>query len=275
MKNKENIYNPEIPETPAKNPALKYILLAVLIVATTGTWAWQCNPKQSKDTTSFNVDSAEPDMVTVQGGKFAMGSNMNTDEKPIHEVTLSSFKIAKYETTVALWQKVMGYNPVGDTDCMDCPVTSVSWDDIQRFIQKLNALTGKHYRLPTEAEWEFAARGGTKSKNFEYAGSNDSNEVAWTSANSGLTIHPVGQKKPNELGLYDMSGNAWEWCTDWFDENYYAKSPGNDPKGPESGPFRIVRGSNFHNKPADSRVAYRPAGKIGYRWIGFRLTSSF
>ncbi len=283
MKNKKNIYKSEIPATSAKTPALKYILIVVLLIAAAGIWWWQSNSKISENATAVNSDSVmtngatgninEPDMVTVQGGRFAMGGNENNDEKPIHNVTLSSYKIAKYETTVAQWQKVMGSNPNGRTGCMDCPVTSVSWDDIQTFIQKLNTLSGKNYRLPTEAEWEYAARGGTKSQKFEYAGSNDSNEVAWTSANSGLTIHPVGQKKPNELGLYDMSGNTWELCADWFDENYYAKSPGNNPKGPESGPFRIVRGGNFHNKPADSRVAYRPAGKIGYRWIGFRLAS--
>ena len=257
-------------------------MIAGLLVAATGM-CWHNNSKKSKNATSVNsdgntttdttVNSIEPVMITVQGGSFAMGSNTNDDEKPVHEVTLSSFKIAKYVTTVAQWQKIMGTNPARNA-CMDCPVTSVSWDEIQAFILKLNALTGKHYRLPTEAEWEFAARGGVKSKGFEYAGSNDSNEVAWTTANSGLTSHPVGQKKPNELGLYDMSGNTWEWCTDWFDENYYAKSPVNDPQGPASGPFRVVRGGNFHNPPTDARVAYRPYMKIGYRWIGFRLVSS-
>ena len=289
MKNKKNIYKPEVPETPAKNPAMKYILIAVLLIAAAGIWWWQSNPKISENATAVNSDSVmttgatgninEPEMVTVQGGRFAMGGNENNNEKPIHNVTLSSFKIAKYETTQAQWQKVMGSNPSGRKDCMDCPVTGVSWDAVQAFIKKLNTLSGKNYRLPTEAEWEYAARGGTKSKKFEYAGSNDINAVAWTSANSGSNArrsnaHPVGQKEANELGLYDMSGNVFEWCNDWYDENYYGKSPGNDPKGPATGPYRVIRGGNWASESAASRVAARPPVKVGWGAIGFRLASS-
>ncbi|MEO5684505.1 MAG: SUMF1/EgtB/PvdO family nonheme iron enzyme, partial [Chitinophagaceae bacterium] len=129
-------------------------------------------------------------------------------------------------------------------------------------------------RLPTEAEWEYAARGGTKSKKFEYAGSNDINAVAWTSANSGSNTHPVGQKEANELGLYDMSGNVFEWCNDWYDENYYGKSPGNDPKGPATGPHRVIRGGNWASEPAMSCLAYRITVRLGYGAMGFRLASS-
>lgn len=284
MKNKKSIYKPEVPETLAKNPTLKRILIALLLIAAACTRCWQGNSMMSENTTAFNADAAttafttgninEPDMVTVQGGRFAMGSNENNNEKPIHNVTLSSFKIAKYETTLAQWQMVMGSNPSGRKDCMDCPVTAVGWDDIQTFIKKLNTLSGKNYRLPTEAEWEYAARGGTKSKKFEYAGSNDVNAVAWTFANSRLTTHPVGQKEANELGIYDMSGNVFEWCNDWYDENYYAKSPGNDPKGPPTGPHRVFRGGNVASEPAKSRVAYRNPFKLGYGTLGFRLASS-
>ena len=272
-------------ETPAKNPALKYILIVVLLIAAAGNWWWQSNSKISENATAVNSDSVmttsatgninEPDMVTVQGGRFAMGGNENINEKPIHKVTLSSFKIAKYETTNAQWQKVMGSDPYYHKGCVDCPVTGVSWNDAQTFIKKLNTLSGKNYRLPTEAEWEYAARGGRHSKNFEYAGSNDINAVAWTSLDSGSNAHPVGQKKANELGLYDMSGNVFEWCNDWYDENYYGKSPGNDPKGPATGPYPVIRGGNWTNEPAISRVAYRIRPKIGSRWIGFRLASSF
>lgn len=284
MKNKKNVYNPGFPDTPAKNPTRRRILIALLLIAAAGTRCWQGNSMMSENTTAANADAAtttfatgnidEPDMVTVQGGRFAMGSNENNNEKPIHNVTLSSFKIAKYETTLAQWQMVMGSNPSGRKDCMDCPVTAVGWDDIQIFIKKLNTLTGKNYRLPTEAEWEYAARGGTKSKKFEYAGSNDVNAVAWTFANSSLTTHPVGQKEANELGIYDMSGNVFEWCNDWYDENYYAKSPVNDPKGPPTGPHRVCRGGNVASEPAKSRVAYRNPFKLGYGTLGFRLASS-
>lgn len=263
---------------------MKYILIAVLLIAAAGIWWWQSNSKISENAPAVNSDSVmttsatgninEPDMVTVQGGRFAMGGNENNNEKPIHNVTLSSFKIAKYEITQAQWQKVMGSNPSGRKDCMDCPVTAVGWDDVQTFIKKLNTLSGKNYRLPTEAEWEYAARGGTKSKKFEYAGSNDINAVAWTSANSGSNTHPVGQKDANELGLYDMSGNVFEWCNDWYDENYYGKSPGNDPKGPATGPHPVIRGGNWASEPAISRVAYRIPVQVGYGAIGFRLASS-
>lgn len=260
---------------------LKYILTTVLFIGAIGI---QGNSKIAENATAFNSDSAtktgasgnsnEPDMVTVEGGRFAMGGNENTNEKPIHTVTLSSFKIAKYETTVAQWQEVMGNNPSGRKDCMDCPVTAVGWDEIQAFIKKLNTLSGKTYRLPTEAEWEYAARGGTKSRGFEYAGSNDVNAVAWTFANSGSTTHPVGQKQANELGLYDMSGNVFEWCNDWYDENYYDKSPKNNPQGPATGPHRVFRGGNRNSEPAKSRVAYRNPFQLGYGTMGFRLASS-
>ncbi|MEB2774308.1 SUMF1/EgtB/PvdO family nonheme iron enzyme [Algoriphagus sp. D3-2-R+10] len=284
MKNRENICNPDVLEAPAKNSTLKYILIAVLLIGGIVIWWWQSNSNKSGNASAVNSDSVtttsatgniyEPDMVTVQGGMFAMGGKENTNEKPIHNVTLASFKIAKYETTLAQWQKVMGSNPAGREDCMDCPVTAVGWDDVQTFIKKLNTLSGKNYRLPTEAEWEYAARGGTESKNFEYAGSNDINAVAWTSANSGSNAHPVGQKEANELGLYDMSGNVFEWCNDWYDENYYGKSPGNDPKGPATGPHRVIRGGNWASEPAVSRVAHRIPNQLGYGAMGFRLASS-
>ena len=144
-----------------------------------------------------------------------MGSNDGIDNaKPIHKVTVSNFSIGKYEVTLAQWKAVMGSYPSSHKNCPNCPVETVSWNDIQVYLSKLNKMTGKHYRLPTEAEWEFTAKGGNKSKGYIYAGSNNANEVAWYEDNSNTETHPIGQKKPNELGLYDMSGNAKEWCED-------------------------------------------------------------
>ena len=159
-------------------------------------------------------------MVYVSGGTFTMGgtSEQGSDafdqEKPTHSVTLSSYYICKYEVTQALWRAVMGSNPSnfkGD----NLPVESVSWNDCQTFINRLNSYTGRNFRLPTEAEWEFAARGGNYSRHYKYSGSNYIGDVAWYHSNSGHRTHPVGTKQPNELGLYDMSGNVHEWCSDW------------------------------------------------------------
>jgi len=172
------------------------------------------------------------EMVAVKGGTFQMGSNDGPDdEKPVHTVTLSNFYIGKYEVTQKQWKAVMGNNPSlfkGD----DLPVENVSWHDVQEFLRKLNQITGKDYRLPTEAEWEYAARGGDKSLGYQYSGSNNINEVAWYDSNSNLKPHPVGQKAPNELSIYDMSGNVSEWCSDWYRPYYYSHSPVTNPRGP-------------------------------------------
>jgi formylglycine-generating enzyme required for sulfatase activity len=152
----------------------------------------------------------------------------------------------------------------------DLPVENISWNDVQVFIKKLNALTGKNYRLPTEAEWEFAARGGKESKGYKYSGSNNIDEVAWYRTNSDNTTHPVGTKKPNELGIYDMSGNVWEWCNDWYSD--YSEASQINPTGPTSGTWRIIRGGVMNMAAQYSRITYRagvPPNSIG--GFGFRL----
>ena len=193
----------------------------------------------------LTLNNLTANMVYVSGGTFTMGatSEQGSDaydgEKPVHSVTLSSFYICKYEVTQALWKAVMGSNPSnwkGD----DLPVETVSWDDCQTFIRKLNALTGKNFRLPTEAEWEFAARGGNNSRGYKYAGSNNIETVAWYDGNSGNKTHVVGTKSPNELGLYDMSGNVWEWCQDRYGS--YSGASQTNPTGASSGSNRVLRG---------------------------------
>ena len=214
-------------------------------------------------------------MVFVDGGTFMMGSNSGEDdEKPVHDVTLSSYYIGKYEVTQAQWRAVMGTNPSYFKNCDDCPVEQVSWDDIQGYIQKLNAQTGKQYRLPTEAEWEYAARGGNKSRNYTYSGSDDINSVAWYGGNSGDKTHTVGGKQYNELGIYDMTGNVWEWCADWYGS--YSSARATNPKGPSTGGDRLLRGGSFNNRAQDCRSALRGMLNPGseYSNFGFRLVFS-
>lgn len=176
----------------------------------------------------------EIEMVLVVGGEYEMGETEET-------VEVESFYIGKYPITQKQWEEVMGTNPSefkGD----DLPVESVSWHDAQKFIEKLNERTGKYYRLPTEAEWEWAARGGEKSKGYTYSGSNNLNSVGWYSENSDEKTHPVGRKKPNELGIHDMSGNVWEWCEDWYDDDRDTK---------------VIRGGSWHYEDIICSVFFR------------------
>ena len=217
-------------------------------------------------------------MVYVEGGTFTMGATAeqqepDSDEKPAHSVTLSSYYIGKYEVTQALWMAVMGSNPSyfkGD----NLPVEQVSWDDCQTFLRKLNAMTGKNFRLPTEAEWEYAARGGNRSRGYQYSGSNILGDVAWYTDNSGNKTHPVGMKSPNELGIYDMSGNVYEWCQDWYGD--YSSSAQTNPAGPSSGFIRVNRGGSWNFSAGFCRVADRDgnAPGDGYYGHGLRLALS-
>jgi formylglycine-generating enzyme required for sulfatase activity len=223
----------------------------------------------------FTDSATGMQMVFVKGGCYQMGDTFGdgyANEKPVHEVCVNDFYIGKYEVTQGQWQRIMGNNPSYYKNCGDnCPVEQVSWNDIQQFIQRLNNQSGKQYRLPTEAEWEYAARSGGKSE--KYAGGNDVDAVAWYDGNSGRETHPVGQKQPNGLGLYDMSGNVWEWCSDWYGEKYYGQSFRDNPDGPSSGSYRVLRGGSWNGEPRGGRVAYRvrynPGGRYGSH--GFRL----
>lgn len=199
-------------------------------------------------------------MVIVQGGTFVMGTNdqssdANFDEFPAHQVTLSTYTICQTEVTQELWEAVMGNNPSGCRIQPQCPVENISWEDCQQFITNLNNLTRCSFRLPTEAEWEFAARGGNKSKHYRYAGSSYYGDVAWCENNSNDQTQPVGKKKPNELGIYDMSGNVWEWCYDWW--GMYSNESCVNPTGPETGTERICRGGCMRGHFRMCRIGYR------------------
>ncbi|MDG1279292.1 MAG: SUMF1/EgtB/PvdO family nonheme iron enzyme [Algoriphagus sp.] len=218
-----------------------------------------------------------PEMVIVVGGTFTMGCtseqgrDCQKNEKPAHQVTLSDFHIGKYEVTQAQWHAVMGDNPSTFSDCDSCPVENVSWLGVYRFLEKLNSMTGKNYRLPTEAEWEFAARGGNLSRGYKYSGSSTPESVAWYSDNSSKKTHPVGQKSPNELGIYDMSGNVSEWCQDKYGD--YSKSKQANPSGPSEGYYYVYRGGSWIWDALNARVSARHtfnSASLSYA-LGFRL----
>ncbi len=219
------------------------------------------------------------DMVKVEAGTFMMGAtsemlNPDDDEKPVHQVTLTNdYYMGKYEVTQALWQAVMGSNPSkfkGD----NLPVEKVSWHDCKEFISKLNSMTGRKFRLPTEAEWEYAARGGKKSRGYQYSGSSNISDVAWYVDNSDYETHPVGTKQGNELGIYDMTGNVLEWCQDWI--GLYSSSSQANPTGAVSGPDRVLRGGSWHNNAWCCRLPFRQYYYLGYssHQLGLRLVLS-
>ena len=236
-------------------------------------------------------------MVLVEGDTFMMGQlafELNEDgeqvsnplmaprpdEFPSHPVTLSTFFIGKYEVTQKLYTAVMGEaaNP-SSVKGENLPVDNLTWEQAQAFIARLNAITGESYRLPTEAEWEYAARGGNRSQGYKYSGSNTIDDVAWYSvnacnvgsSNSNYGAHQVGTKAPNEIGLYDMTGNVMEWCSDWYGS--YSSSAQTNPTGPTSGSYRVIRGGNWYGDADWCRVSCRDAlNPNGYGYIaGFRL----
>ncbi len=227
----------------------------------------------------LTVNGVRYEMMMVYAGTFTMGAtsemeNPLDNEKPAHKVTLpNNYRMGKTEVTQALWKAVMGSNPSyfkGDNKPVEC----VSWNDCQKFISKLNAATGKNFRLPTEAEWEFAARGGNISKHYQYSGSNNLNDVAWYDGNSSSTTHDVASKQANELGIYDMSGNVWEWCSDWYGS--YSSNTQYDPAGPTSGSYRVYRGGSWNSYARLCRSSFRRgyAPDLRGSYYGLRLALS-
>lgn len=248
----------------------------------------KCADHTHCNTVSIHEEIDHNEFILVESGTFMMGED-NDPDCPSHQVTLSTFYIGKFQVTQKEWLRVMGNNPSkykGD----NLPVDSVSWYDVLEYCNKRSLdedltpcylIDGNEticnwladgYRLPTEAEWEFAARGGNQSQHFEFAGSNILGEVAWYAANSREKTHAVGTKKPNELGIYDMSGNVWEWCWDWW-SNTYVTSPQFDPKGISTGTYRVHRGGGWSGNEARCKITRRfdsgPDGSLDR--IGFRL----
>ena len=225
---------------------------------------------------TFIANNVMFEMVRVEGGTFTMGataeqaSDAFSDELPTHKVTLSPFLIGKYEVSQTLWFAVMGENPSVNTG-INLPVDNVTWNECQTFITKLNELTGKNFRLLTEAEWEYAARGGNKSKGYKYSGSNNLGDVAWYIDNSNNTSHAMGTKAPNELGIYDMTGNVMEWVSDW--KGSYSSGAQTNPTGPDSGTYRVNRGGSYGNVERLSRITNRNSidPNMSSKTMGLRL----
>ena len=254
-----------------------------LLIASAMLLAFGCNKEgnpsgeKMKPVEEFTVNGVSFKMIAIEGGTFTMGATpeQGTDatdyEKPAHQVTLSDYYIGQYEVTQELWEAVMESNP-SEYKGPKNPVEQVSWDDIVNdFLPKLNKLTGKNFTLPTEAQWEFAARGGNKSKGYKYSGSHTIDDVAWYHDNSEIKTHEIGQKLPNELGLYDMSGNVWEWCSDYWWGEYSAEAQ-TDPTGPSSGSTRVLRGGYYNYNAWFCRVSYRYYDHPGRGTdAGFRL----
>ena len=218
-------------------------------------------PKENIAPDKEKAEKLLDNFVFVEGGTFLMGSpeteNGRSGSEVQHEVTVDSFYMQSSLVTQELWESVMGDKPSLDKTWPDLPITNVSWFDCQEFIKKINELTGKLYRLPTEAEWEYAAKGGNQSKGYIYSGSNILNEVGWYQENSGDRLHVIKELKANELGLYDMSGNVLEWCLDWYARYSLDKNGNVNPKGPDRGSFRVVRGGSWHNNSRNCRSATR------------------
>lgn len=242
----------------------------------------EVNVYKEEDAISFVIGGQTFKMVKVEGGTFTMGFSEDSskkikvvfeDEKPAHQVTLNSFYICDTTVTQELWKAVY---PTADISLKkgreNLPKVKISWDDCRRFINRLNAMTGYQFRMPTEAEWEFAAKGGIHSKNFTYAGTDSLSFVGWYHTND-KPIQPVKKLKTNELGIYDMSGNIYEWCADWYAKDYYANSPENNPKGPDEGQYKVIRGGSVFSVAESCRISMRMNldPKLREAGVGLRL----
>jgi formylglycine-generating enzyme required for sulfatase activity len=274
------------------NMEIKYILIAVIVFLIyllvkkkekASSLTNVDNTTSKEETSRVNIQEVKShlgEFVKVEGGRFNMGSPETEqgrfNDEVLHPVELSTFFMQTTPVTQGLYTAVMGTNPSARKEYKDMPVTNVSWEDAQVFIEKLNDLMGTHYRLPTEAEWEYAARGGNRSQGYVYSGSNDLNEVGWYNENSGNHLHVVKEKKPNELGIYDMSGNVWEWCSDWYAQYRLDQRGSVNPQGADNGERRVLRGGSWRFLAQHCRVANRGSDcpEDGSYGDGFRLVFS-
>ena len=257
---------------------LLFILLGflVLLIFLISFYFLRRSSLSGAETIEGEKNNYDPEMILVNGGKFSMLGTNNTAPRNANfkseMVQLSAFYISKFEVTQKLWKAVMGYNPSINSSCYDCPVENVSWNEAQDFIKELNLKTGKNYRLPTEAEWEYAARGGNKNSGSIYSGSNEISAVAWHKNNSDGRTHEVGKKQPNVLGLYDMSGNVWEWCLDNY--SYYSSIINlTNPINTRESLSRSLRGGSYNEYDVKLRLGFRTGNTPDSRSAdrGFRL----
>ncbi len=263
-KTKASRYSPK-----KEKPILYILVILVAILLTAGFSVMMMETKhyieELNEVITISVNDVSFNMIKVRGSTFEMGSSNDSaydDEYPVHNVTLSTYYIGETEVTQELWEAVMGSNPSNFKGDKRRPVEMVSWNDCQEFIQKLNQLTGLNFRLPTEAEWEFAARGGMYGSYEEYSGSSYADDVAWHNNNSSECTHVVGSKDPNKLGLYDMSGNVCEWCADWYGE--YQSFDQANPQGAPTGKYRVARGGSWYSPSDEVRVSDRDHGGPSY-----------
>lgn len=260
---------------------LAVCLIAFIIFNTIILWMrWNGNDEEVKadmplSNREISVGNTRFNMVLVKGGTFIHGEPESDDkwfakEAPCHDVTLSDFYMGECEVTQALWEEVMGENP-SKVKKGDCPVTNVSWNEVQAFIKRLNEKTSLSFRLPTDAEWVYAARGGEHKENFKYAGGDELDEVGWNKNNSSGVVRAVKGKRPNALGLYDMSGNVMEWCQDWYGP--YSAEPLTNPQGPANGKYKVGHGGAWKASTMYCQPSVRAADYpwAAYDYLGFRL----
>ena len=264
-------------ERKLKKRWLVAVLLTVLILLPSAYFLFFVKRKNTPLQVAAFEKALNMEMVRVEGGTFMMGSDSvsdpmaDSDERPLRKVDLSTFYIGRYEVTLRQWDAVMRHTTDGSSKNADFPIHNITWDDVERFIDRLNEETGREYRLPTEAEWEYAARGGRHAEKYAYSGGKQPGPVAWFAENSNRTVHRVGGLQPNALGLYDMSGNVWELCSDYYGP--YDTLDVKDPQGPERGVYHVMRGGSCNSSPQSCRVTFRQDNSLmsGDAVVGFRL----